>query len=176
MNSIILICGNKNSGKTAFLKDFINTITFKKDILIAGFLAEGIYNGEHKTGFNLVNIQSRDKKLICTDQPVKGWEKSGRFYFNPDGLLFGKKILTNLSKLTKLVIIDEYGPLELSGGGWDHEILQLLPKNKPTIMMTVRVEILSDVIQKYSGHEIHVYNINQHKTSAIIQEIEKIII
>ncbi len=174
MNRFILICGYKNSGKTTFLKKFLNSISRSKEILAAGFLAEGIFEGELKTGFNLVNIQSRAEILLCADQPVKGWGKTGRFYFNPEGISFGKKILKTLPVSINLVIIDEYGPLELGGGGWDPEISELLQKDKQSIMMTVRTEILSNVIQRYAGNEIHVMNINEDKGPGIIREIEKL--
>jgi nucleoside-triphosphatase THEP1 len=47
----------------------------------------------------------------------------GRFCFLPEGLGLGRRALEHAaSSPTRLIIVDEVGPLELSGGGWSQQL------------------------------------------------------
>jgi len=175
MNRIILIAGNKNSGKTSFLKFFIRTVAKPANIKFDGFIAEGIYESGYKTGYYLLALKQENRIRFCTEKPHRDWIKMGRLYFNPEGFHFGEKILTEIQEKVKWIIIDEFGPLELKGKGWNHGIQQLMKKNGLTLMITVKHEILPDVIAGFNGHEMHVFNINLDNIPHIANSIRKLI-
>jgi nucleoside-triphosphatase THEP1 len=175
MNRIILIAGNKNSGKTTFLKQLIESVTTQQHLRLGGFIAEGIIQSGRKTGFILIDVVNNIEKLLCSEIPRKGWEKMGRFYFDPAGFLLGERILSNLPDNTDCVIVDEYGPLELEGKGWDHGIREVLSKSRSDLILTVRQEILPEVVDRFNGYEMHVFNINQNRKQIILREIQKLI-
>ncbi|MBS0000299.1 MAG: hypothetical protein KFF73_15060 [Cyclobacteriaceae bacterium] len=175
MNRIILITGEKNSGKTTFLKYFIDHVAIKKELILGGFIAEGIFRSGRKTGFDLIGLSHYDKKLLCTNIPRKGWIRMGKFYFDPDGFRFGENQLANLPDGVNWMIIDEYGPLELSGKGWRKTVDRLLEKNGLTLIITVRKEILTEVIENFEGHELHVYDIKNSSNASITRELSKLL-
>lgn len=175
MNRIILITGDKNSGKTSFIKHFIDQVVSKEKLPYGGFIAEGIFKSGKKSGFDLVELNRHDKKLLCTNIPKKGWIKMDNFYFDPEGFRFGEDILFNLAEETKWIVIDEYGPMELSGMGWRKAIDQLMKREGLTLLITVRLEILPEVIENFRGHEIHVYNINESYFSWITTAMKKLV-
>jgi nucleoside-triphosphatase THEP1 len=170
-NRIIFITGEKNSGKTTFLKYFVRTIAGSANIEVDGFIAEAIIEFGHKTGFRLHALQKNNKKLLCSEVHRKKWIKMGRFYFNPEGFRFGDRILSELKETINCVIIDEYGPLELREEGWHHSIGHLLKRNGLTVMIAVRSEILPEVVERFNGHEMHIFNINQSTPAAVTSSI-----
>lgn len=175
MKRLILITGEKNSGKTTFLTYFLENVARKKGYLPGGFLAEGIYRAGIKTGFDLVDLNNGHKKMLCTDIPKKGWIQMGRFFFDPEGFRFGETLLTQLQKNACPVVVDEFGPLELSGKGWRHAIDRLLSREDLVLMMTVRKEILDGVINVFSGNELHVFNVNRSAPAILAEEITKLL-
>ncbi len=176
MSDIILVTGKINSGKTIFLQRLIESFSDAAAFRTAGFIAEGIYSNEEKTGFILKGIHEKKSCLICSDQPRQGWQQTGRFYFNPEGIAFGEILLTALPERTGLIIIDELGPLELEGKGWHPAILRLLSTHPDkTLLFTVRTEILKPVIQYFAGNRIAVFDITRGEKRQIIRKIHKIL-
>ena len=54
--------------------------------------------------------------------------------------------------LPHLVIVDEYGPLELAGKGWRSEVDGLLRKEYPPVLLVVRRQIADEVKRLYAKH------------------------
>jgi nucleoside-triphosphatase THEP1 len=175
-NRIILITGEKNSGKTTFLKYFTRTIAGSANIDADGFIAEALIESGHKTGFRLLALNNNSTKLLCSEVPREKWIMIGRFYFDPEGFRFGEKILKELKDTTNCVIIDEYGPLELREEGWYSSIGQLLKRSGLTLLITVRSEILPEVVERFKGHEMHIYNINQNTSPWIANSIRTLLL
>ena len=175
MNRIILITGKKNSGKTSFLKYFINTILRKRGLTPAGFIAEGKPNSGRKSEFELVNIHHHEKKRLCTGVPKKGWINMGKFYFDPEGLSFGDHLLNNIPGNANPVIIDEFGQLELSGKGWKKAVDTLMDGNDRTMIITVRKDVLAAVVVYFNGNEVHVFNIDMNNRESLAAEITKLL-
>ena len=174
MNRIILITGEKNSGKTTYLKYFIHQVAIRENLPIGGFFTEGIFKSGRISGYDLIELDHHDKKLLCSNIPRKGWIKMGRFYFDPEGFRFGEQVLSNIPEGVAWIMIDEYGPMEISGKGWRKAIDQLLERNELTLMITIRVDLLNEAIEKFQGHEIHVFNISQGNFPQITSSLKKL--
>ncbi len=175
MNRIILITGEKNSGKTSYLKHFIEKVALNENLSFGGFISEGIFNSGRLSGYNLIELIHQDKRLLCSDTPKTGSLRIGKYYFDPEGFRFGEEILLKLPEGTEWILIDEYGPVELSGEGWSKTIDQLLKKEGVNLMITVRLELLAEVIDKFQGYEIHVFNVCRSDFSRITTAIKKLI-
>jgi nucleoside-triphosphatase THEP1 len=175
MNRIILITGEKKSGKTSYVKYFIEQVAIRKNLPYAGFITEGIFKSGQLTGYDLIDITHLNKKRLCSNIPRKGWFRMGHFYFDPDGLHFADQVLSNLPRGTQWVLIDEYVPLEISGKGWIKSLDQLMKNEGLNFMITVRPGLLTKVIEKYQGHEIHVFNIRQSDFTRITTALNKLV-
>jgi nucleoside-triphosphatase THEP1 len=143
---LILLTGEKHSGKTTFLKRL--AVKLKKEkFRIAGFLAPSIYEGAFLLGYDLVDIQNGRHEEFARRKSVED-----AFQFSEQGLEFGWKILK--SKETRnadLIIIDEFGPLELAGLGWRETIDSLLLSTDCIVMLVVRKEIAGKVKKLYKN-------------------------
>lgn len=105
----------------------------------------------------MVNVSNGAEIIFATMDGHKGWPSYGRFCFNPEAFIEGEKIIRNaIDSKSRLLIIDEVGPIELEDGGWA-KMIDLVPKeNGPVQIWVVRESILNRVMQRWSipGHRI----------------------
>jgi len=55
------------------------------------------------------------------------------------------------TKFTELIIVDEFGPLELRGDGWRKDVDSLLALSNALILLVVRRELAHRVQELYAG-------------------------
>jgi nucleoside-triphosphatase len=142
---LILLVGKKHSGKTTFLQRIAGELK-RKNFRIAGLLALSIYRGAFLLGYDLVNIQSGGRVKFArrkrTEEPFKFSDKSWQF---------GQAILNNKeTRRAELIIIDEFGPVEIQGDGWRKCVDSLTKSVKALILLVVREESAEAVSRLYS--------------------------
>jgi nucleoside-triphosphatase THEP1 len=171
-NKIYIISGNTRSGKTTFLKNIIKHIKkINPDYQTGGIIAHGIDKNGERFGFEIENIKTGEKQLLCSRNPVENAEKTGRFYFLKQGFNFGKQaILSNLTDLD-LLVIDEIGYLELKGKGWFDAIEQVLKHENPDMIFVVRKRILEQILKLWQHIDIEVIDINNSQAEQIANNI-----
>ncbi len=170
---IIIIKGEKNSGKTSFMKE-LSDLLLSENININGFLSIGKFRNNQKTEFYLEKIPEGCKKLLCTVKPIKTKIKTGKYYFNEQTVEFGNKILKNTNN--EIVIIDEIGPLELKNKGWSESMEKLLEKDKITQIWVVRNKIIKDILKRYAITKAYIFEAtkkNKYKIFEIIKNKKK---
>jgi nucleoside-triphosphatase len=150
-NKIFFITGNSGSGKTTFFENLIPELK-KHNLVVAGFKAQGYWQDNIRTHFDLVDMISGEGILFCTRHHIKDWEKVGHFYINPFAIPFGEKILDpkQLNQIS-LIAIDEIGPFELQGNGWFNAIMRITKFSTDMPMIwVVRKKLLSTVIDYFN--------------------------
>ena len=171
-NQIFIIAGTQGSGKTTFLSQLITLL--KAELLVGGFIAHGFWKDNIRDGFELEDLQTGKKVVLSQTEPIEGWEKFRRFYFNPEGFEFGEKALSpdNLIN-TELITIDEIGPFELEGNGW-RKVIDILceESNKPMIWVC-RESILKDIITEFNLKSYWIYNISKESPENLSRIIIK---
>lgn len=110
-------------------------------------------------------------------QGQQDWQKIGPFFFQPETLDLAKKIIHRSSK-TDLCIVDEVGPLELSGKGVWPALEVALTFSQPHLLLVVRDSIVEKVLDKIQRDDFVVHKIEQKKTphrmaESLVQNIEK---
>ena len=128
-----------------------------------------LYNVKEKKH---IPFQKREKKLP-SDIEI------GNFIFEADS--FKKATVWLDEHLTdptlNYVLIDEIGPLELQGKGWDQWISDSIPKlGDKTLILVVRRKILDEVIQRYHLEEVSVVEKEYflpEGTEPVIDEIDE---
>ncbi|MCK4601753.1 MAG: DUF2478 domain-containing protein, partial [Phycisphaerae bacterium] len=63
-----------------------------------------------------------------------------------EGLAFGREAL---GRPAELVIVDEFGPLELRGGGWRGAVETLLTASAGVVLLVVRDGLVEEVRRLY---------------------------
>ncbi len=166
---VYIIAGDQREGKTIFLKDSISLLK-EEGIEVEGIMAEGMDEFGKRTGFELVNVSTGKKILLCSIHGEKNWVKTGKYFFNPGGLEFGKKILSGISS-SSVLVIDEIGPLELSDRGWAGPIQNILARYDNKMIWVVRRNLTEKIIQKFDLKNVTIIDIARYKPAELINWI-----
>jgi len=154
---IILWVGAKHSGKTTAVSHLVENI-IHKEFTVAGILSVSVYQGSELRGYDVVDITTRRKEFLARIGQT-GLVKFGKFGFSKKGLMFGNKVLM-LERTLKadLVVVDEFGPMELHGSGWRESVDFLIEKAKGMVMLVSREEIVTDVVKLYESTGCEIVN------------------
>jgi nucleoside-triphosphatase THEP1 len=148
---LILWVGEKHSGKTTALADFVENAR-TEGFKIAGILAPSIYHNSRLMGFDVLDLRDAARaplarREICGDTV-------GHFTFLDEGLRLGNAALSKeATESADLIVVDEFGPLELSGRGWRSSVDSLLDSSNHTVMLVVRRQLVDSVRRTYSGFQ-----------------------
>lgn len=147
-NKIFIITGDRQSGKTTFLKELV-TLVEKSKLPLAGFIAEGLWdNNQQRSGFNLVTLPKKESILLC-DRSTKEWLKIHSLFFNPTAISLGKSALQNILA-NAVVFIDEIGRFELEGKLWSDDLSALLSAHNGPIVLSVRNVFVDEVKKRWN--------------------------
>lgn len=140
--------GPKHSGKTTSAIRLIQMVRIE-GFIVAGILEPSLYYNSELVGFDVLDIQNQKRMPLARRKKDKS--TTGLFNFITDGLKFGNAVLgTEATKLADLVIIDEFGPLELKGNGWRRNIDSLLSCSNAIILIVIRQELKETFQQLYA--------------------------
>jgi len=174
--SIIIITGETGEGKTTFVSKLVEILT-GMGIRTGGFLAPAVMENGKRTGFNIFDISGGSLVEICSIVVHDNWMRTGKYYFNPDGLAHGRQILSpdNLIK-TQLVVIDEIGPLEINNMGWASAIETLCRKSIIPQIWVVRKSLVYTAARKWPVGNVLIFDIKNDSAELVISKITDILI
>jgi len=175
--SIFLITGNIQGGKTSFLTELIELLR-KSSLSVGGFLAPGSFESGLRSGFRLKNIVSGDELEMASTKETDAWIKYRRFWFNPDAFTLGREwICESLKADPDVIVIDEVGPMEQEGSGWSETLEFLKSSSIPVQLWSVREKLCGEVMEHWSissDHLIHIDKEEIHKAAdLIIRAVER---
>jgi nucleoside-triphosphatase THEP1 len=148
-NKVFIITGEQGAGKTTCLVEVIGILE-KKGIGVRGFFARGYWSDGLRSGFDLVNVKTNEKHILCRNYFDEGDQKFGRFYFKPSTIKTGNTILNPSNKSTdELMVIDEIGLFEIQGKLWSDSFSRLLKDQSAPILITVRTNLVEPVIAHF---------------------------
>jgi len=151
---LILWTGEKHSGKTLSAAELARTI-HNEGFTVAGLLALSLYDDGKLVGFDAFDLQS--EKIAPLARRNTRESESQPFAFIADGLKLGRSALSlAATESADLVIVDEFGPLELDSRGWRRNIDSLLASSNAMILLVVREELTETVKQLYKSIPIQV--------------------
>jgi nucleoside-triphosphatase THEP1 len=147
-NKLILWVGEKHCGKTTSAANFARAAR-DEGFNVAGLLAPSLYRDGRLIGFDALDLRNEKRAPLAGLQSNPG--ESGRFAFATDGLKLGNAALSEeATKSADLIIVDEFGPLELNGDGWRKDVDSLLASSDAVILLVVRRELAGEVRQLYA--------------------------
>lgn len=146
MPKINVITGKKGSGKTTYL---LNLLPQLKNA--AGVLTITL-NGKRY----LKDVASGKKIKLDWDEDSSPSDqvKIGGYIFSEKSFCSARKILESINfSQTKIIIIDEIGPLELCGSGFEPAVTSTIQNNLSTggtdFFISVRETVVNDFINKF---------------------------
>lgn len=145
MKSIIIISGEKGSGKTTFLIDVLNLLQMDGFVL-GGFVS--LHRLESDT-YLIRNITTLEESLLL--QRVASFDKRpNHFKFFPEGVEIGGFWIEEILKQNPdIAIVDEIGGFELSGKLWSNGFTAIVNSTTPLIF-TVKTKYLDEVMKKWN--------------------------
>jgi len=146
---LILWTGKKHSGKTTIAARLVKAAC-DKGFRVAGLLAPAVHHDSTLTGFDAVDLQTRQRAPLARYNGSGG--TTGRFDFLAEGLRLGNASLSPAStNSADLVVVDEFGPLEMNCQGWRRAVDLLLQSSEAIILLVVRRELAEQVQHLYEN-------------------------
>jgi len=141
--------GPKHSGKTTSATKLAQ-IASAEGFNVAGLLSPGLYHNSKLLGFDVLDLHSQRRTPLA--RRTISQSKAGPFTFISDGLKLGNAALSaEATKSADLVIVDEFGPLELNNEGWRKNVDSLLISSNAVVLLVVRRELTDTVRQVYAN-------------------------
>lgn len=126
--ALLLLVGGSGAGKTTWCRNLVR-IAQSRGLRVGGLLSPAVFQGDHKTAIDLLDIQSGERRLLAIRRqfaarrplqeaaaaPENGRPATGEWLFHPQVLTWGKNLLARTGPLD-LFVFDEAGPLEYERG------------------------------------------------------------
>jgi len=144
---LILWRGVRHSGKSTAVADLAGRAR-DENFNVAGILSPSIYTNGRLKGFDIVDLRTGARTLLatCSDD-----SKTNRFTFTDIGLKLGRDALApDAARYADLIIVDEFGPIELAGDGWRKSVDSLLTSTDAIVLLVVRDKIVGEVEKLYA--------------------------
>lgn len=145
LNAIIIISGDKGSGKSTFLIEILSLLQ-TEGFAVKGFVALKNYECD---SYTIKNVATHEEALLL--QRVSGFEKfPDHFKIFPEGVEKGLDWIEEiLEQSPGIAVIDEIGGYELQGMLWSNGFTRLVESGIPLIF-TVKTKHLNKVVRKWN--------------------------
>jgi nucleoside-triphosphatase THEP1 len=176
-NKLVLWAGKRHSGKTTSAFKLAESVR-NEGFTVAGLLAFSLYENGRLVGFDAFDLQSENRAPLVRRE-IKDNERE-KMYLAPHiiaGFNLGRTALSSAAtKSADLIIVDEFGPLELAGRGWRKEVDLLLASIEAVVMLVVRDELVEQVRDLYKNYPTLILAATEQSTGRLSAEsIDKVI-
>ncbi len=169
---IFILTGPVHSGKTTLVKNIVRELK-RQNFKIGGFLSNTILKNEEIVGYDLFDLREERTIPFIRRTGEKKWQKMGSFFFIPQGLAKAENIILQ-EKDVDILVVDEVGPLELSGKGFWLALKKVIFNPLNIYLLVIRTNILGDFLSMLGKREVKIFDIkNKEIFPQIIQEIKK---
>lgn len=171
---IFILTGPLHSGKTTLIKGVIQKFKDQK-VHVDGFLSLAVFEDQERIGYDLFDLKKEESIPILRKIGEESWQRIGFYFFVPSGLEEAQKIISR-SRAAEICVVDEVGPLELTGKGFWSALKQVLFPPLTTFLISVREGILDDFLSTLGKIETRVFDVRDkdilsRMTEEIIKEI-----
>jgi nucleoside-triphosphatase THEP1 len=164
---IFLWIGSKHGGKSSKALELVEKVK-SLGLKVGGIVAPSKYEGGKLIGFDILNLQTGQRRCLSRLRPAIADGK--RFEFTKAGEQFGKGALDpEKLKGCNLIVIDEFGPFEIQGCGWRKEIDLLVELSVAPLLIIIREELQHQVQALYGVSAEHVFAL--HNKNSIIDKV-----
>ena len=152
---VVLLTGAVGAGKTTALRALVEKLqVVGKNV--RGIVAHRVMEKECVVGYDL-EVIGQDARLPLARKEGAGSERIGPFVFSDEALLVGRRTLRE-SANAEVVVVDEFGPLELEGGGWAEEVKWLLRESNAVMVLVVRETLIERVCEWLQPYRRAIYS------------------
>jgi nucleoside-triphosphatase THEP1 len=168
---IFILTGPVHSGKTTLLKKVVRELKEQKH-RVDGFLSEAVWEKEEMVGYDLFDLKKDRAIPFIRRTGEKEWQKVGSYFFIPQSLAEAENIILG-GKEADILVVDEVGPLELSGKGFWPVLKQVISQPLNSYILVTRKNILEDFLAKLGKYKVKIFDIkNKEVFHQMIEEIK----
>jgi len=159
---IYFLTGDVNTGKTTIVSKWFEQYK-QEGKSVGGFLAPALWSKGQKNSYELLDLQTGQRCVFASRKPLESAEKFGDFWFSHKGKKFGEHALKRLCPDIDVGIVDEIGPLELSGRGWAAPLKKLLRNPPQKLILLVRSSLVKAVSETFQISSFNTLTIRSPK-------------
>ena len=146
---IILWFAAKHSGKTTAAFELAKRAG-AQGFTVAGLVAPSVYLNGELAGFDVLDLRSNKRGHLAVRKVSRN--EAARFTLTAAGRKLARSALNpTRAKSADIVIVDEFGPMEMLGKGWRSDVDLLLTSTNVLMLLVVRNELTDQVRELYSG-------------------------
>jgi nucleoside-triphosphatase THEP1 len=168
--NIYIVTGNIEAGKTSTILEIVSKLKME-NIKVEGIVTTRILENEITAGYDVLNISTREKVRFLRTFGDDIQQRIGKYFIYDEGLKLGENSLNNSN--TKLFVIDEIGKLELEEKGWHKLLLQVISHSKSNLLLSVRLEVINEVLEKYNISPKYIFNVSEQKGDELFLMLQK---
>ncbi|MBU0753504.1 MAG: DUF2478 domain-containing protein [Planctomycetes bacterium] len=157
---LYVLTGPVRCGKTTLLEQVVRELQ-NLNVHIDGFLSKAVMEQGNLAGYDLFDLQQRKAGPFIRREGEASWERSGAFFFQPQGIEQAMKIV-HRARQADLTVIDEIGPLELKGKGIWPAIEPLLGQESSSALVIVRERILEKFLERFPKQRSRVFPVEEN--------------
>ncbi len=165
---VFIVTGAVGSGKTGCIKNIVENFQ-QEFISVSGVYSTRIIKNDITIGYDVVNISTNKSKRFLRKNGDSFQQKIGRFYIFDEGLNAGNNELQTIN--SQITVVDEIGRLELSEKGWYNSVEQLIKNSNSHLILTVRDEFVSNIIEKFEIQPESIFNLYEEDCTTISKTI-----
>ena len=168
----IIVTGATGAGKTTLVGQAVERLR-ARGVRVAGILAPGLVLDGRRTGFDIVNLATGESTALARehDGDTGLHARWSRFAFRPDGLALGARALGPDAAGARVIVVDEVGPFELSGGGWAPALDRLAQDDGVTLLLVVRASVVDAVRARWGSPDTVVCDVASTPAEALAERV-----
>jgi molybdopterin converting factor small subunit/nucleoside-triphosphatase THEP1 len=162
MAAINILTGPVDSGKTTFLLEILSGPDGSSPPgsapprPLAGYLSPRVLEKGRTEGYNLFALGDGSVRPFLRKKGEPGWPKVGPYSLIPETLALAERIIRE-SRPGSLLVVDEIGPLEMSGAGVWPALSDVLREGERDLLLVVRDSLLETCRERLDGFPLAVY-------------------
>jgi nucleoside-triphosphatase THEP1 len=146
--ALYVLEGGKAQGKTTLALAAAAALR-ARGLSVSGIAAPGLWEDGQREGFDIVDLRDGRRLPLCRKRAPASWTiRTGPYRFSPEGLALGRAAL-DAGADADVVIVDEVGPLELSGGGWAAELDRLASARVGPMLWVARTGLIEEIAGRW---------------------------
>jgi nucleoside-triphosphatase THEP1 len=156
---ILVLAGSVHSGKTTFLRELLSNLEALR-LPVSGYLSPLVMIEGKTAGYDLFDIKKGQSIPFLRTEGEAGWQKVGPYFFLPSGLEAAAAAILG-HRPGEILIVDEVGPMELSGRGVWPALAEVLSRPSVNCLLVVRKPLLHALQNRLGKTPVEVFDVER---------------
>ena len=170
---IFVLTGPVHSGKTTLLRKLL--VDLKTEGLpVSGYLSLLVMNEGKIAGYDLFDVKNGSSIPFLRTEGEAGRQKIGPYFFLPRGLEAAAAAIIGHNP-GEILIVDEVGPMELSGRGVWLALSEVLSRPSFDCLLVVRKPLLGNFQDRLGKTPVNVFDVERPDVCpSLLQALKKL--